>query len=259
MIALFVIPAALLLPASPGFQVEVPGTESPARVQAQQRLKEGQRLMSEDQFAEAAKAFQQASELDPLLMMAHYGLGTARMALKEYPSAIAAFQAARDAFHKRAAENSDRRVEVQNAREARIRLLEAQIRDTPERSGDRNRREGTQRQALQVEIDELERLKEADGQASQPPPGLSLALGSAYFRTGQLADAEREYRAAIEAQPKLGEPRNNLAVVLLLTGHPAEAKEQLKLAKKSGFKPPAGLEADIEAALAKAPSKTPSP
>jgi tetratricopeptide (TPR) repeat protein len=256
LIAYLVVPAALLLPASP-FQVEVPGTESPARVQAQQRLKEGQRLMSEDQFAEAAKAFQQATELDPLLMMAHYGLGTARMALKEYPSAIAAFQAARDAFHKRAAENTDRRVEVQNAREARIRLLEAQMRDSPETSGERNRREGGQRQALRLELDELERLKEADGQASQPPPGLSLALGSAYFRTGQLADAEREYRAAIEAQPKLGEPRSNLAVVLLITGHPAEAKEQLKLAKKSGFKPPAGLEADIEAALAKAPSKKP--
>jgi len=36
-----------------------------------------------------------------------------------------------------------------------------------------------------------------------------------------------------------------------MTGHAPEAKEQLKLAKKSGFKPPAGLEADIEAALAK--------
>jgi hypothetical protein len=31
----------------------------------------------------------------------------------------------------------------------------------------------------------------------------------------------------------------------------------LKLAKKNGFKPPAGLEADIEAALAKAPTRTP--
>ena len=213
--------------------------------------------MSEDRFAEAAEAFQRSIQLDPLLMMAHYGLGTARMALKEYPSAIAAFQAARDAFQKRAAENSDRRAAVQNAREARIRLLEAQMRDSPETSGERNRREGGQRQALRLELDELERLKEADGQASRPPPGLSLALGSAYFRTGQLADAEREYRAAIEAQPKLGEPRSNLAVVLLITGHPAEAKEQLKLAKKNGFKPPAGLEADIEAALAKGSSKKP--
>ena len=51
-------------------------------------------------------------------------------------------------------------------------------------------------------------------------------------------------------QPKLGEPRNNLAVVLLLTGRPAEAKEQLALAEKNGFKVPVGLKKDVETALA---------
>jgi Flp pilus assembly protein TadD len=85
------------------------------------------------------------------------------------------------------------------------------------------------------------------------PPGLSLALGSAYFRTGRLEDAEREYRAAIVAAPTLGEPHSNLAVVLLLTGRPDEAKDQLALAEKSGFKPPPGLRADIEKALARTP------
>ena len=46
-------------------------------------------------------------------------------------------------------------------------------------------------------------------------------------------------------------------MVLLITGRPADAKEQLKLAKKSGFKPPAGLEKDIEAALAQDAAKNP--
>ena len=47
------------------------------------------------------------------------------------------------------------------------------------------------------------------------PPVLSLALGSAYFRSGQLADAEREYRAALDVKPKLGraaqQPRGRAA------------------------------------------------
>jgi tetratricopeptide (TPR) repeat protein len=223
--------------------------DSPAGVEAQKKLKEGQRLMEEDKFAEAAKAFEEAIAIDPLLMMGHYGLGTARMALKEYPAAITAFTAARDVFHKRAEVLASRRFASQTAREDRIRALQQAVRN----SSPRNRVEEVQKQEWEAELAGLEASQESSQKASQPPPGLSLALGSAYFRTGRLADAEREYRAAIEAEPKRGEPRVNLAVVLLMSGHPADAKEQLKLAKKSGFKPPAGLEADIEAALAKAP------
>lgn len=249
---------ALLLPRLASAQiVQTPDmrgpAQTPASVRSQERLKEGQRLMSEDKFAAAAAAFAEAVAIDPLLMMGHYGIGTARMALKEYPAAIVAFKAARDAFEQRAAALANQRSDTGTARQERIRVLQQAIRDTPEARGPGI--QGLQRQEWQAELAALESTQDASQRASQPPPGLSLALGSAYFRTGRLADAEREYRAAIEAQPKLGEPRSNLAVVLLLTGHPVEAKEQLKLAKKSGFKPPAGLEADIEAAVAK--TKTP--
>lgn len=219
-------------------------------VQARQRLNEGQRLMKEDTFGPAAVAFEEAIALDPTLMMAHFGLGTARMGLKEYAAAVTAFEAARDAFHKRAAEHVEFRERGMISRKARIDLLEDSMRGGSYSGSER-------RQALQAEIRELERLQEENRKVPQLPPGFSLALGSAYFRTGRLADAEREYRAAIEAQPKLAEPRVNLSVILLLTGRPADAKEQLKLAEKSGFKPPAGLVADIEAALAKAPPQAP--
>ena len=255
LVTTFMISAEPLLARNPGHQVMPPPAENPATVQAQQRLREGQQLLSKDSFEEAARAFQQAIELDPLLLTAHLGLGKARMALKEYPAAIAAFEAAREAYHKGVAGNEDRRVQAQNAREDRIRLLEARIRDSPERSGVIGGREGGQRQALEVELQELERLREEDKRPPQPPPGLLLSLGSAFFRSGRLADAEREYRAALEAQPTLGEARSNLAVVLLITGRPAEAKEQLKLAEKSGFKPPAGLKRDIDAALSRAAKK----
>ena len=229
--------------------------DTPTDVQARNRAREGQRLMSEDAYAAAAQVFQEAIQLDHDLVMAHHGLGAARMALKEYPAAIAAFEAARDAFNRRVAQTTEQRESAAINRGNRIRLLEDSLRlgEAPgAASATGAATEGTRRQALRAELSELERLQEEARKPPVMPPGLSLALGSAYFRSGRLADAEREYRAAIEAQPKLGEPHVNLAVVLLLTGRPVDAKEQLKLAEKGGFKPPAGLKADIDAAIAKA-------
>jgi Flp pilus assembly protein TadD len=111
---------------------------------------------------------------------------------------------------------------------------------------------GTETPGLQGELRALEMASE-DEKRSRLPPGLLLSLGSAYFRTGRLADAEREYRAAIDAEPELGEARSNLAVILLMRGRAPEAQEQVKLAKKHGFKPPAGLVADIDKAVADGP------
>ena len=72
------------------------------------------------------------------------------------------------------------------------------------------------------------------GGTPQTPAYISVALGSAYFRTNAFADAEREWRAALQVDPKLGEAHNNLAVVLMLTGRLDEAERELELAEKSG-------------------------
>ena len=237
---------------------------TPESVRAEQRLKEGQRLMASERFEQAAEAFREAIQLSPLLVMAHYGLGQAHMALKEYPSAVTAFRGAREAFHKRAAENVNTRMEYENAREDRMRSLRDKIRENQERQLPPGSRAAQQRdirvQQWELEISTLQRAQnDLQSQTIPPlPPGFSLALGSAHFRSGQLPDAEREYRAALLVQPSLGEPRNNLAVVLLLTGRPAEAKEQLSLAEKNGFKVSAGLKKDVEAALANG-SNSPRP
>jgi tetratricopeptide (TPR) repeat protein len=228
---------------------------SPEKVLAQERMKEGQQLMQSEKFEEAARAFKSAIDLDPLLTMAHYGLGQANMALKRYPSAVLAFRGARDAFNSLAADDLDRRLDQDNAIEDRIRALQDKISQNAQRppapgSPDARRLEASVQQ-WEIEIAMLQRLK-GDHDVVHVPAFISLALGSAYFRSGQLAEAEREYRAALDAKPKLGEPRNNLAVVLLLTGRPAEAKEQLRLAEKAGFNVSPGLRRDIDAALAKA-------
>ena len=75
---------------------------------------------------------------------------------------------------------------------------------------------------------------------------MSLSLGSAYFRSGKMADAEREYKAAIAVDSRFGEAHNNLAVVYLETNRLAEAEAALKDAKKAGFKVNPQLEQAIK-------------
>lgn len=224
---------------------------APHTIQAQEKIKEGRQLMSTEKFEEAAQAFREAITLDPLLTMAHYGLGQAGMALKQYPSAVIAFRGAREAFEKRTAESLTRRLEDDSARQDRIRLLRdkiRQIQDRPPASQEAARMQQQRIQEWEVEIATLQ--PQGVGAVRSVPAGITLALGSAHFRSGQMAEAEREYRAVLAADPRMGEPRNNLAVVLLLTGRPGEAREQLAIAEKNGFKVSAGLKKDVETALA---------
>jgi Flp pilus assembly protein TadD len=79
------------------------------------------------------------------------------------------------------------------------------------------------------------------------PSFVSMALGSAFFRLGRLADAEREYKATVAADPKTGEAYSNLAVVYLETGRFDEAEKAVKAAEKSGFKVNPMLKDDIKA------------
>ncbi len=230
---------------------------TPEYLQAQEKVKEGERLMSSEQFEKAVVVFREAIRLEPTLMMAHYRLGQAHMALKQYPSAITAFKGAREAFAARAAlaltasQENDERVQD------RLRDLNDKIRTNQERAlpdGSPEARERDRMVSLwEIEIQNLQRSSRGSMPGPPPlPPGLPLALGSAYFRAGQLPEAEKEYRAAVAIQPNLGEPRSNLAVVLLLTGRAPEASEQLKLAEKYGFKVAPGLKQDVEKALASA-------
>jgi tetratricopeptide (TPR) repeat protein len=225
----------------------------PESIMAQEKLKEGQKLMSSERFEEAAEAFRAAIRLDPVLVMAHYGLGQAHMALRQYPSAVTAFQGAREAFHARTALGVHRQMEYDNAREDRIRELQDRIRDNMAMTVAPGSRLAQNRdikiRQYEAEISTLRTSQYEQQTIPELPPGLSLALGSAHFRSGQFADAEREYRAALAVKPSLGEPRNNLAVVLLLTGRPAEAKAELTIAEKNGFKVSTALKNDVEAAL----------
>jgi tetratricopeptide (TPR) repeat protein len=214
--------------------------------------------MVEEKFEEAARAFRRAIQLDPLLTLAHHGLGRAHMALRQYPAAVEAFRGAREAFQKASAGGTDQRFDSDRARDDRIRYLRDKIREAQERGptgAAATRQRDLMMQQWEMEISTLQREVGDPHALPQTPPFISVSLGSAYFRNNQLADAEREYRAALAVRPNLGEARNNLAVVLLLTGRPAEAREELRLAEKAGFNVPPGLKKDVEAAVGRFPKK----
>ena len=234
-------------------------TKNPGTVQAERLVKEGDKLQQSERYEQALEMYRQAIQLDPTMMLAHYGAGQSQMALKRYPEAITSFTDARDAFHARAALDQDQRFVNERAREERIQALRDRIRQNQELAvvpgSPAERQRDLVIQDSENQIQQLQRTEGGVGGTPLLPPGLSLALGSAYFRSGKLEDAEREYRDAIQRQPKLGEPRNNLAVVLFLTGRAAEAQEQVRAAEKNGFKVASGLKQDIETALAVAPAK----
>jgi len=82
------------------------------------------------------------------------------------------------------------------------------------------------------------------------PAEFPLALGSAYFRQQKLQEAKAEYEEATRLNPKLGAAHNNLAVIYLLTGLPAEAETELSRAEKTGFAVNPRLKEDIKKAKA---------
>jgi tetratricopeptide (TPR) repeat protein len=234
-------------------------TKNPATLQAERLVKEGDKLLGSERYEQALQVYREAIQLDRTMMLAHYGAGQAQMALKQYPDAITSFKDARVAFEERAAERQEQRFANESARQDRIQLLRDRIRQNQEmvvRAGSpQERARDLAIQQYETQIAQLQRTEGGVGGTPPLPPGLTLALGSAYFRSGKMEDAEREYRAAIGLQPKLGEPRNNLAVVLFLTGRAAEAQEQVAAAEKNGFKVASGLKKDIESALSAASAK----
>lgn len=216
-----------------------------SRRQALERYRAGQELLTAERYEQAAAEFTAAIGLDPMLTLAHYGLGQAYMGLKRYTSAIQAFTGCRDAYSRLAAlRQSDmlaaQRLLDEEARELRDSLARV-------RGGQIKNAGPAMEQQLEKRLEELETLRKGpNGDRLQPPAEVSLALGSAYYRNGQAPDAEREWRSAVSANPRLGEAHNNLAVIYLQTGRKKEAEEAVKAAERARFRVHPQLKADIQ-------------
>lgn len=208
----------------------------------------GQELLYRERWDEAAEAFEKAIALEPLLTLAHYGLGQARMGARAYPAAVRAYTGCREAFRRLHQLAASDRMSAERLRDDEIRELRDSLGQI--QSGAFKSINPVTVQRIQDRIRDLERRRQRTSmpETFEPPPEVSLALGSAYFRSGALADAEREYRAAIAVDPKMGEAHNNLAVVMFLTGRLEGAEREVELARKARFKVDRRFEQDLERA-----------
>lgn len=207
------------------------------REQARAQNRFGWEQMRSEAFEAAVKHFQRATELDPGFEAPLYGLGRAHLALKQYVSATSALVRCRDLYRAQVGRQFSNQADAQRYRNDRVTEIDEMIRQV--QSGPLTLQAQDQIRQLQ---DRKRQLQDAIARGSGVtieggvPAWVSLSLGSAYFRSGKLGDAEREYKATIEADRKSGEAHNNLAVVYFETRRYDLAATTLEAAKKAGFK-----------------------
>ena len=230
--------------------------QSPADKAASRRESQrGWELMKAEKFEEAEKAFQQAVQLDPNFEFAFYGLGRASMALKKFVSAISAFTRCKDLYEARAGQQFTSSQDRQRYRQDRLTELDEvtrQLQSGPQSAAVQEQLRQVSEQRRQIQ-EAISHGNEVSMTESTVPAWVTLSLGSAYFRNGNLPEAEKNYKASIASDPKSGEALNNLAVVYMETNRLVEADASIKAAKKAGFKVNPNLEQDIQDRLRKKP------
>jgi len=207
----------------------------------------GEDLMHNEQFEKAADEFQSAIKFDPLLTIAHYDLGQSYMALRRYVEAVRAYIGCRTAYQTMAAMVAHNDFTADQRRDDEIRELKDAI--GAMQSGRIKTASGREVVIARLEhrMQDLERMKQRGSGTFETPAELSLALGSAYFRTGDLPSAEREWKAAVSVNSRLGEAHNNLAALYAMTGRKQQAQESVKQAERSGYQVNPRLKSDIQA------------
>ena len=195
----------------------------------------GQDAFRNEHLDVAEREFRAAAKLDPTLELAPYGLGQVDMALKQYRAAIIAYEKCRDVIRANAVRVAGDELVYQRRIDEQIKALEDELRlyQGPGKNANTPAALANMR-TIDMRIRAMKDAKNRVlGGSDATPAWISLALGSAYFRTDALPDAEREYRAAIEVDPRLGEAHSNLAVVYMTTGRFSEADSEIKAAEKA--------------------------
>jgi tetratricopeptide (TPR) repeat protein len=251
-VLMLVLLTVLAIPSS--VIAQVPKSASPEAQRANQHYQRGWEAMRAEAWSEAAREFQQAIDNDPKFMLAYYSLGRAEMSLRDFPKAIDAYVKCRELYVAFGGERFTDQFEATRRLDDRLLELRTALNQANQRGGVRSQ---TQSQSLmvrelQAQIERLEQARSRNLDLSvdaKVPYFVPHALGAAYFRSGRFADAEREYHTALEANPASGETHNNLAVLYLMTGRPADAQAAVKSAEKVGFKVHPNLKDDIEKQL----------
>jgi len=213
-----------------------PVPEDPNKARAREHYSLGWEHMRSEAFDRAAAEFQLATDFDPKLALAWYGLGRAHMALRRYQQAILNLEECRTQLTAQGSRKFNNRMDADRAR--RDRLMELEDLRNQWLKGPQDERSQDMVRLVENEIkfsnDTLER--ERDVQFDEPVPSFVwLSLGSAYFRKERFDEAERAYKAAIRADDTAAAAHNNLAVLYVLRGRQTDAQEQIRLAERAGL------------------------
>jgi tetratricopeptide (TPR) repeat protein len=221
--------------------------DEPTRQEALRHFRSGQELMAGEQFERAADEFGKAIDLDGLLSIAHYQRGQAFMNLRRYASATKSYKDCIESLRALDDLRESNRFQADKLRDDEIREMRESI-QLLEQLAARYPNGGYALKATQAEqhLRDLENRRGGVGDAFRPPAQVLLALGSAYFRNGEREAAEVQWLAAIDANPKLGEAHNNIAVIYMQTGRLDQAIKELNLAEKAGFKVNPQFKADLK-------------
>jgi tetratricopeptide (TPR) repeat protein len=258
------VAAAVLAPATEAHaQASVLSTISARdRELARQHYRAGTEAMRDESWEKAADEFRAAIKLDRLFVMAHYGLGQTQMALQNYAAAVQAFLACRAAHSELAALQQSDLALADQRRDDEIRELKDGIRIFQRQAdiraaGGAAKAVSPQNSVLRLEsrLHQLEMEKGKGIHTTETPAEFSLAIGSAYFRSGKIEAAEQAYREAVKVNSKMGEAHNNLAVVYLLEGRLGDAESEMKAAEKSGFAVNPRFKDDLKKAKESAPAR----
>ena len=207
-----------------------------ARERARPSYDAGLAHMQNEAFDAAADSFRGAIIIDPSYEMAHYMLGRVQLMQRQYVPATNSLLKARDLFAAQANEHFDTKADAQRRRHELINEMTKAISQLQ-----------TQQQTPRVQeqirqyTERRRQLQDRDREIGLPqeqavPAFVSLSLGSAYFRSGKLSEAEQAYLAAIAADSKIGEAHNNLAVVYMETRRFDQAEKAVKAAEKAGMR-----------------------
>jgi len=233
----FALLVAVVLTATPA-AAQRPAFEQQRRDEAQHAYARGQELMRQETFEEAAAEFRTAIGLDPEHWLAYYDLGYTQMALKRFSAAVDAYLGCRAALGRFASLDAQDQNSIEKLRDDEIRELKDSLQKV-----ETGKIKTSSPAGLEVRLQERLRMLEdarlrGKEKTNGVPAGLMLALGSAHFRAGQTAEAEKAYREAIKIDPKLGPAHNNLAVIYMMAGRFDEASEEVRRAEKAGLSVP---------------------
>lgn len=249
-LALVVALVALAKPAL-AQQLQFKGA-SPEAKRANQHYGKAWEAMHRESWDEATKEFQAALDADEKFALAYYGLGRAEMGRKNFQKAIAAYSDCKKLYIRLGGERYGNQMDYKRRIEDRMLEYETALQQAQQVSSGKAASQSQQLYVteLRSQLQQLQLAKDrTDSNVTidaTVPYFVPMALGAAYFRAGQFADAEREYNEAIKTNPSSGETHNNLAVLYLTTDRLADAERAIARAEETGFKVNPGLKDDIK-------------